>query len=235
MHIYTIYRATNTINGKVYIGFDSAWPTRKRGHKSSANVQPKSKFHKAIRKYGWDSFIWEPIYQSMEYVHCLNTMEPFFIIEHDSLASGYNSTYGGEGGVYEGQVGSKRPEFAQKISQILKGRPNPRKGLPSGQKGRPGRPVSDESKLKISQSKLGKPRSEETKTKLRSAMKGRKGHIASAETRLKISQKLKNLDRVMICRIHDRKVMDIHHYSRWANQTSIYCNLNQSAIDSCPV
>ena len=65
--------------------------------------------------------------------------------------------------------------------------------------------------------------------------KRKRGHKSSAETRLKISQKLKNLDRVMVCRIHDKKVMDIHHYSRWANQTSIYCNLNQSAIDSCPV
>lgn len=231
MNIYTIYRATNTVNGKVYIGFDSSWPKRIRGHKSLYNNK-NNKFYNAIKKYGWDNFIWEPIYQSLDYEHTLNTMESFFIAEYNSLAEGYNSTAGGEGGIYEGQVGAKRPEFAQKISSILKGRPNPRKGMPSGQKGRPGRPVSAESKQKISESKLGKPRSEETKAKIRASKQGCKGHIASAETRQKISQKLKGLNRTMVCRMHDKKIMDIQHYSRWANQMSINSSLNRSAEGS---
>ena len=63
MNIYTIYKATNTINGKVYIGFDSKWPRRAQDHKSSSfNEKHKdhhSYFHRAIRKYGWNNFIWE--------------------------------------------------------------------------------------------------------------------------------------------------------------------------------
>ena len=95
MHIYTIYRATNTINGKVYIGFDSAWPKRKSEHKTAIKYGDNFKFYNAIRKYGWDCFVWEVIYQSLDYDHCLNTMEPFFIIEHGSLADGYNGNSGG--------------------------------------------------------------------------------------------------------------------------------------------
>jgi len=30
MIIYTIYKCVNTINGKVYIGFDSQWPNRQK-------------------------------------------------------------------------------------------------------------------------------------------------------------------------------------------------------------
>lgn len=96
--IYTIYRATNTITGKVYIGFDSSWPKRKSEHKGDAKRGIKYKLYNSIRKYGWDKFVWEPIYQSLDYTHTLTIMEPLFIAEYDSLANGYNGNKGGEGG-----------------------------------------------------------------------------------------------------------------------------------------
>lgn len=98
MCIYTIYRSTNIINNKVYIGFDSAWPKRKQDHKSSSKYDDNNKFYNAIRKYGWDNFVWEILYQSMDYLHTLNVMEPSFINEYDSLANGYNTDIGGIGG-----------------------------------------------------------------------------------------------------------------------------------------
>lgn len=98
MNIYSIYRATNIKTNKSYIGFDSHWPKRKLEHKSAANRDTSSnKFYNAIRKYGWDSFVWEIIYQSTEYEHCLNIMEPFFIKIYNTMHQGYNSTTGGEG------------------------------------------------------------------------------------------------------------------------------------------
>jgi len=61
-------------------------------------TQSKSYFHKAIRKYGWDSFIWE--------VECycsskeeLDEKEIEFIVEYDchvSSGKGYNLTKGGD-------------------------------------------------------------------------------------------------------------------------------------------
>jgi len=98
LKVATIYRATNTKNGKVYIGFDSNWPHRMSAHKSKFNGEEDTiKFYRAIRKYGWDSFTWDVIYQSTDIDHTLNVMEPFFISNHDSKKNGYNSTDGGDG------------------------------------------------------------------------------------------------------------------------------------------
>jgi group I intron endonuclease len=100
MNIYSIYKATNIITGKSYIGFDSHWPKRKSEHKSAAIRDTRyNKFYNAIKKYGWESFIWEVIYQSTDRNHCLNVMESYFIIEYNSLSDGYNSTKGGESGL----------------------------------------------------------------------------------------------------------------------------------------
>ena len=83
MNIYSIYKATNKINGKVYIGFDSNWPQRMWEHKSPSNFNKKYKFYNALRKYGLDGFEWNVIYQSLDREHCLHTMEPFFIKEYN--------------------------------------------------------------------------------------------------------------------------------------------------------
>ena len=114
MKIFTIYKATNVKNGKVYIGFDSCWPKRISNHKCS-NQKEDTKFYRAIRKHGFDSFVWESIYQSWDGEHTLKVMEPFFILEYDSFNNGYNSTLGGDGVL--GLVWTKEQRDAQSISQ----------------------------------------------------------------------------------------------------------------------
>jgi len=94
--IYSVYKVINTINNKIYIGFDSNWPNRKRIHKSNS-VKLNYHFYRAIRKHGWDNFQWELLYQSKEKNHCKDIMEPYFIEMYDSFNSGYNKTKGGEG------------------------------------------------------------------------------------------------------------------------------------------
>lgn len=101
MNIYTIYRATNRINGKIYIGFDSNWPARQKDHKRDYPTSDLI-FHRAIKKHGWDNFIWEIIYQSKDGDYTLNTMESFFILENNSYvfaqnSNGYNMAKGGGG------------------------------------------------------------------------------------------------------------------------------------------
>lgn len=101
--IYSIYRCTNTTNGKVYIGFTKDLSKRIQGHKSNCKKE-NIKFYNAIIKYGWNNFIWETIYQSKDKVHTLNTMEPFFIKEYDSTNIGYNICNGGNmGPIYSGE------------------------------------------------------------------------------------------------------------------------------------
>lgn len=120
MKIYTIYKATNTVNNKIYIGFDSDWPTRKYSHKNHYHrEQYKTKrFYKAINKHGWDKFNWEIIYQSKDKTHCLQ-METHFIKEYQSYVNdghGYNLNLGGEGNA--GHTHSE--ETKNKISQSTK-------------------------------------------------------------------------------------------------------------------
>jgi group I intron endonuclease len=96
VRIYTIYCATNTINGRKYIGFDSNWPARKTAHKTKANAGEGAAFHHAIRKYGLNAFEWEILYQSYDKEHTLKVMEPHFITEMRKCKL-YNLTDGGEG------------------------------------------------------------------------------------------------------------------------------------------
>ena len=97
MNIYSIYRATNIINGKIYIGFSKDVPARIICHRHSYKRQ-NSKFYNAIKKYGWESFIWEIIYQSYDEDYCLNVIEPLIISEYNSVKNGYNTSIGGDRG-----------------------------------------------------------------------------------------------------------------------------------------
>lgn len=156
MNIYTIYKATNKINGKVYIGFDSNWPLRKQKHKNKFQ-KLNLVFYDAIKKYGWDNFQWDIIYQSLDGEHTLNVMENYFIKEYRSFTGfedshGYNMTLGGEGVL--GLSGDKSPWYGRKHTEDSK------KLMSLNSKGRQiGRIISDETKIKISQSMKGQIKS----------------------------------------------------------------------------
>lgn len=92
----SIYRATNTLTNKVYIGFATDFVKRLQRHKTRYKTT-NTKFYAAIRKYGWDAFVWDIIYMSHDDIHCHQTMEQLFITEYDSIANGYNTTEGGLG------------------------------------------------------------------------------------------------------------------------------------------
>ena len=67
-------------------------------HKRESQKNNKIKFYNAIQKYGWESFVWEVLYQSKDGEHCLNVMETHFINEFDSMKNGYNTASGGKRG-----------------------------------------------------------------------------------------------------------------------------------------
>lgn len=198
MIIYSIYKSVNKINGKVYIGFDSQWPKRKREHKSSSK-KLKNKFYNAIRKYGWENFDWQVIYQSTDGNHTLNVMEQYFITEHDSFHKGYNSTLGGDGalGLKSPMCGKKHSEKTkQYLSEINSGKLNRFYGKNHTQE------VKDKIKYKLTGNKncLGRVVSEETKRKISEKAKLRLkdptknpmfGKLQSKETKEKISNSKK--------------------------------------------
>lgn len=103
MNIYTIYRITNLINGKIYIGYTHKKPEeRLKGHIYGAIKNPDSHYRlaRAIRKYGPENFITEALYQSYDKNHIANEMEDFFIQHYGSMNEtiGYNMAPGGQGG-----------------------------------------------------------------------------------------------------------------------------------------
>lgn len=93
-----IYMATNTYNGKSYIGQTiKKLHRRKIQHKyASGKGNSRSAFHSAIRKYGWSSFEWSIICKCSS-IKEMNEMETFYIKEVNTLSPmGYNLTYGGD-------------------------------------------------------------------------------------------------------------------------------------------
>ena len=95
MIIYSIYRFVNSINGKVYVGYTKDFTKRLHEHKQDSK-RLSTKFYKAINKHGWDNFVCDILYQSLDVNH-IKQMEIYFISEHNSYRKGYNSTLGGEG------------------------------------------------------------------------------------------------------------------------------------------
>lgn len=96
--VLIIYKVTNLVNGKVYIGKTTQKINiRKNQHKySSLKANSKSLIHKAIRKYGWENFEWEVIDLASSEDE-LNSKEIHWIKYHNTYLKGYNLTHGGDG------------------------------------------------------------------------------------------------------------------------------------------
>lgn len=113
-----IYKSTNTINNKMYIGQTiQTLKERIYGHKSKLKAGSRLCFHNAIRKYGINNFDWEIIYECND-SNKLDKMEMYYIGYYDTYNNGYNSTLGGD----KGTVGYKHTkESLQKISDAQTG------------------------------------------------------------------------------------------------------------------
>ena len=98
-----IYKVTNKVNGKVYIGktLDSSIAERFKEHIKEAKVKQYNRpFHLALNKYGAENFIIEEIEQAP--ANELSKREIYWIsfyhsYIHDPVSNGYNATKGGEG------------------------------------------------------------------------------------------------------------------------------------------
>lgn len=96
-----IYKATNTFNGKVYIGQTvSGLNNRKRQHYRDAKNNATNSFHVALYQFQ-NGFTWDVIDEfhgdKNFVIHALNVAEEYFILKFNSTDEkyGYNSTKGG--------------------------------------------------------------------------------------------------------------------------------------------
>lgn len=119
-----IYKITNQINKKIYIGQTNDMQKRLNGHKSKAYNKKahdyNSPLYKEIRKYGWDNFCMEKIESSPEGLdekqerEWSNEREKYYISLFNSLvkSGGYNITESG--------FSQNKMSFHQKINTSKK-------------------------------------------------------------------------------------------------------------------
>lgn len=180
--MHYIYKITNLINNKVYIGQTVQPKIRWSKHKSDARNKPIQYIHHAMNRYGIDNFKFEVI------AFCLNSeaiteTENIIIIQYDSRNRnfGYNLAIGKSHGGHSKQTREKlsriKTEFYQKRLEEV------------------GSKITEEERQKLSESHLGLPGSnkgkkfsEQARENMRQAFKGR---IVSEECKQKKSESMK--------------------------------------------
>lgn len=90
-----VYRATNVVNGKVYVGVTKGHLNdRIKDHCQKAATSKGHGFQDAIATYGPEAFKWEQI-DTAGNTNELAEKEKDYIIKYDSKENGYNSDSGG--------------------------------------------------------------------------------------------------------------------------------------------
>ena len=240
---YIIYKSTNMVNGKIYIG-QTIKSLRRRAsqHRTSAfSKNSQVKFHQAIRKYGFENFYFEQIDEARDWEEASNK-ERYYIEKYNSYTNGYNSDKGG----------NTRPvsdDERERVSQKLKGHfvsEETRKKIREARARQKPRTWSAEQKKEASIRfkkyfethdgfNKGKKHTEEHRKHISEALKGKKlseerrkhlseiqkGKIISEETKQKISlaNKGKRLSEDHKRKISEtRKARGLGNYGRWKNK-----------------
>lgn len=127
--MFTIYKITNIINQKIYIGQTSRtiWERFSNHCVYALTYNYNTFFYKAIRKYGKENFIIEPVEENISTKQEADEKEKHYIHKYNSLNHniGYNSTKGGEGGnTYISKTDDEMNIIRNKISEGLTGEKN---------------------------------------------------------------------------------------------------------------
>lgn len=185
-----VYKITNLVNGKIYIGKHST-DDLDDGYMGSGK-----RLHQAYKKYGLENFNKEVIdyYNSEDE---LNQGEIYWIAKFNSTDQniGYNLTYGGEGEIPTEEVRRKlseahrgkklSEEHRRKIGEFWKGKPSRYKGKHHTEEYKMkmrelmkgvnhpmyGKHHTEESRRKISEARKDTQRSEATKKKMSESAK----------------------------------------------------------------
>lgn len=95
-----IYKITNKINQKCYIGKSKNITERWNYHKTRYNDEREydKPLYRAFRKYGIENFTFNILEELQEYDKESNEKEKYWIKFYNSYEKGYNGTKGGDGG-----------------------------------------------------------------------------------------------------------------------------------------
>jgi group I intron endonuclease len=185
-----IYKITNKVNGKIYIGsavnLDRRWTEHKRCLKT--RTHPNNKLLNAWHKYGAENF------EFIVLIYCepkdLLMYEQRCIDSFEVITKGYNlcPTAGSVLGI------KRSDETRKRMSESQKGKGPSAEAIAkmvATKLGQKRAPHSEETKKKMREAHAGRklgPQSEETKAKRSAALKGKKRSKFSEETRKKMSE-----------------------------------------------
>lgn len=164
-----VYKITNTVNGKAYIGISVHEPEKVR-IKDHLSGRGNRIIASAVKKYGKDAFTYE-VLEANVFDEFLPDLEVTYIAHYNTIAPhGYNLNSGGSHAIPSELT-------RQKLSKINKGENHHSFG----------KPLSVEHRQKISDSLKGHKVTTEVRLKISSAQKGKKRKPLTAEHRQKIS------------------------------------------------
>lgn len=192
-----VYKITNNINGKVYIGQSINIQNRWKDHVNTLNRKDSSctLLQRAWNKYKQENFSFEILELCSE--DELDNVESKYIEFYDTINNGYNIESGGNKNkhlseetkqkIREAHLGMKASEETRKkMSESRMGDKNPmygqthsdvaRKKISDAAKGRSGYPRTEYQKECARLANLGKEVSEETRRKISEANKGNIPH-----------------------------------------------------------
>ena len=175
-----IYKITNLVNSKVYIGASKNVEKRWSEHRNGRTAIAED-----LQTFGLDNFKFEVLLECPEDMLCQWERDMIALYDADDPQKGYNDK-------------SDRP-YNPKVSESLKGKPSGMKGRSLSEEtrrkiseSRKGHVASEETRRKISESRKGISHTEEERRKMSEALKGHKawnkGLSASEETKRKLSE-----------------------------------------------
>jgi len=185
-----IYKATNIINGKVYIG-QTIKGLDKRKSDHLADKRGTGYFHSSLKSYGKENFIWE-IIDEAETREELDEKEKEWIWLNysNNKQYGYNLTEGGNGN--SGSVHSE--ETRAKMSLAGKGKKKTEEHKQKISNAHKGKKHSEESLLKMSLSQKGKTKGrKQSKEEIQNRTKSLKGQKRTPEQNKRNSNAHKGL------------------------------------------
>jgi group I intron endonuclease len=206
-----IYLITNIQTGHKYVGqFKGSNPEKRfKGHIRSSKKSCPYLIHRAMRKYGYDSFKIETL--CICNYNCINNLEAYYAEIYGTyiwdIPGGYNMVWCG--GASVARIGIKMPENVKqalrksrigtthtiesksKMSNALKGRIQSPESIKKGALARIGRKFTDETKLKISVKAKGRIISQEQRDKISATLTGRPGHKKTFQQRKMASERMK--------------------------------------------
>lgn len=168
-----VYKITNLVNGKVYIGasknIEKRWSAHRNGHTPIADD---------LKTFGLENFKFEVLLECPEDMLCQWERDMICLYDADDPKKGYNSP--------------KDSPYSLKRAEVLKGRHLSEETKRKMSETHKGKSLSDEAKRKLSEALKGRSSkrkgitlSEEHRRKISET---RKGHMTSDETRRRMSE-----------------------------------------------